>query len=214
MLTDSVYAVIKEEILGLRFEPGQALVERDLSDQMGVSKTPVREALLRLANEGFLSRTSSRRLVVKQVTQEEIEDIYSIREVLEPMAVTLAVPKLLDADFKALEQHLQSAKESMEQGDRSATAKFNRHYHMLFAARSGNRLLEEVLSGMQDRVRIISALGWRVAPSMADEHGEHVAVLNAAKDRRAEEAGRLMAEHIHRFKLLFGKDATDANYQR
>jgi DNA-binding GntR family transcriptional regulator len=212
MLTDSVYDIIKEEILGLQFEAGQALVERDLSDQLGVSKTPVREALLRLTNEGFLTRTSSRRLVVKQVTQQEIEDIYSLREVLERMAVTLSVPKLLDEDFQALEQHLRSAKVSMDLGDRSATAKFNRHYHMVFAARSGNQLLEEILSGMQDKVRIISVLGWRVVPSMADEYDEHVGVLNAAKDGRADEAGQLMAEHIHRFKLLFGKAATDANH--
>src|SRR2546428_5892120 len=97
-----VYDHLREEILAGRLKPGAELAEVALSEQLGVSRGPIREALGRLASEGLVTVRPRRGAVVRSLSKEEFLELYQVREALEMMAVKLAVPRLRAEDFEAL----------------------------------------------------------------------------------------------------------------
>ncbi len=201
VLADRIFDAIRRAILSLELEPGAALVERELAKRFGVSKSPVRDALQRLAGEGLVTQSPHRGMTVIEVDHKLADEIFELREVLEEMAVRLATPILSAADFAAAQSVLDQARECIERRDLGQAAALNREFHGLFCRQSQNRPLEEALSRLQDRVRIVSVLSWRQRPSMREEHAQHVQILQAAAARDPERASCLMREHIHTFRL-------------
>jgi len=201
VLTDRIYDALRSAIFSLELGPGQSLVERDLAARFGVSKSPVRDALQRLAGEGLAVQSAYRGMSVIRIEPELADEIYTLREVVEEMAVRLATPRLRDDDIAAARAALEHSVEAQRQNDSALVAAHNRQFHDIFIRNCGNRPLAETLLKLQDRVRIISVMGWRSRSSMAEEHGQHMAVLQAVEARDARKAGRLMREHIHSSRL-------------
>lgn len=200
VLTDRVYSAIRHAIFSLELEPGQALVERDLAARFGVSKSPVRDALQRLAGEGLVIQSAYRGMSVIRIEPELADEIYELRELLEEMAVRLATPRISDEDIAAAKDALERSYEAQQSGDLTRVAHFNREFHGIFPSNSGNRPLIEALARLHDRVRVISMMGWKARPSMAVEHDQHLAVLGAVAARDARKAGRLMRDHVRSFR--------------
>jgi DNA-binding GntR family transcriptional regulator len=198
-----VYDALKQDIFGLVLAPGTQLVERDLAQRFGVSKSPVRDALQRLAGEGLVIQSDYRGVTVREISFEEADEIYAFREVLEEMAVTLATPRLTDEDFIEATHCLERSQQAMECENAPLVAQINRDFHAVFSKNSGNRPLHETLANLQNRVRIISVLGWRWRPSMHEDLRQHRDVLDAARRGASREAGHLMREHIHRFRVVY-----------
>jgi DNA-binding GntR family transcriptional regulator len=198
-----VYDALKQDIFGLILGPGAQLVERDLARRFGVSKSPVRDALQRLAGEGLVIQSDYRGVSVREITFEEADEIYAFREVLEEMAVTLATPRLTDADFIEAVHCLERSQQAMECENAPLVAQINRDFHAVFSKNCGNRPLHDTLANLQNRVRIISVLGWRWRPSMHEDLRQHRDVLDAARRGASDEAGHLMREHIHRFRVAY-----------
>ncbi|TAM58571.1 GntR family transcriptional regulator [bacterium] len=201
VLADRVFDAVRRAILSLELEPGTPLVERELAQRFGVSKSPVRDALQRLAGEGLVSQSPHRGVTVIEIDEKLAVQIFQLREVLEEMAVRLATPVLTDADFADARALLERARGAIEQQELAQAAECNRAFHSLFCRCSQNQPLEEALSRLQDRVRIISVLSWRQRPSMLVEHAQHVEILQAALARDRRRAGRLMRDHIRTFRL-------------
>lgn len=212
LLAERVYDTIKEAIFSLELDPGTQLVERDLASRLGVSKSPVRDALQRLAGEGLIVGSAYRGLVVRTIEPDEADEIYALREVLEAFAVELATPRLSAADIERGHEILARAERAIEREDRTALAAINREFHGLFAERSANRPLMSTLATVQDRVRIISVLGWRWRPTMREEYDQHQAVLAAAASGDTAEAVRRMRDHIHRFRVAYAEGWRDAHH--
>lgn len=201
VLIDRVYEALRNAIFSLELEPGQPLVERDLAARFGVSKSPVRDALQRLAGEGLAVQSASRGMSVIRIEPELADEIYSLREVVEEMAVRLATPRLGEDDIAAARAALEESVEARRRNDSARVAACNRRFHDVFIRNCDNRPLAETLLKLQDRVRIISVMGWRSRASMVEEHSQHTAVLEAVAARDARKAGRLMREHIHSSRL-------------
>src|SRR5713226_177425 len=102
-LSQRAHTFLREEILSNRLPPGTELQEVALSQQLGVSRGPIREALGRLASEGLVTVRPRRGALVRSLSKEEFLELYQVREALEVMAVKLAVPRLRAEDFDALE---------------------------------------------------------------------------------------------------------------
>jgi DNA-binding GntR family transcriptional regulator len=195
-LWQRVYDHLREEILAGRLEPGAELAEVPLSEQLGVSRGPIREAIGRLASEGLVTVRPRRGAIVRPLSKEEFLELYQVREALELMAVKLAVPRLTAADLEELAELNRAMDEHAARNEVDEFFEANHAFHERLLESCGNAKLQELyrqLRGQLGRYRMGSlTLRGNLRRSVA----EHAAILRAAKRGDAERAAQLMSEHI------------------
>jgi DNA-binding GntR family transcriptional regulator len=202
--TAAVLDAIKHAILAGERRPGQSLVEAELAQRLGVSKTPVREALKTLAGAGLVTMSPYRGATVRAIDADTARAIYDMRLLLEPEAVRRAVQRAQDgpagspgpAGLAAARAALDRADASAGEADRSLA---NREFHRALYLDCGNPLLVGVLDDLRDQTALVSAAAWQREPSWRQEAGEHRAILAAATAGDADHAARLLAAHIGSF---------------
>ncbi len=198
--TVAVLQAIKHAILSGELQPGRPLVETDLADVLGVSKTPVREALKTLAGAGLVTISPYKGAVVRAVDDEQARHIYDVRLLLEPEALGRAVAA--GHDWGPAHQALARADKAADQAERSLA---NRDFHRELYAGCGNPLLVRLLDDLRDQTALVSAAAWRHdpqglgTPSWQREAAEHLAVLQAAEAGDAARATGLLRAHIGSF---------------
>jgi DNA-binding GntR family transcriptional regulator len=192
--TAAVLDAIKHAILAGELRPGQSLVEAELAQALGVSKTPVREALKTLAGAGLVTMSPYRGASVRVIDGETAHAIYDMRLLLEPEAVRRAASR--GSGWDAAGQALDRADAAADEAGRSLA---NREFHRALYRDCGNPLLVGVLDDLRDQTALVSAAAWQQQPSWQQEAGEHRAVLAAAAAGDAEAASGLLAAHIGGF---------------
>ena len=198
--TVAVLEAIKHAILAGELKPGQALVETDLAEVLGVSKTPVREALKTLAGAGLVIMNPYKGAAVRIVDDEQARYVYDARLLIEPEALSRAIAR--GHDWRPAHQALQRADHAADQAERSLA---NRDFHRELYAGCGNPLLIRMLDDLRDQIALVSVAawrhepGWRQPPSWEHEAAGHRAVLQAAEDGDAGRAAALLRGHITSF---------------
>ena len=196
---------IRRSILTNEFVPGDALVEAELAERMGVSKTPVREALKILSNTGLVQFIPFRGARVQEVDADFISEVCDLRLLIEPEAVRRSVAAPSPESLHEAAGVLKEAKSAVRAGNRAELSILNRKFHSLLYQECGNPLLRDVLDNLRDRTALISVIGWRNAqdssptPSYEVEWREHGAMLDAAQNNDADLAASLVESHIRRF---------------
>jgi DNA-binding GntR family transcriptional regulator len=207
--TEAVLDAIKRAILAGELRPGQSLVETELAQLLGVSKTPVREALKTLAGAGLVTMSAYRGATVRAIDPASAAAIYDLRLLLEPEAVRRAVGRgaaeagpslvgasLVRASWASAHAALQASDAATDQAQRSLA---NREFHRALYLGCGNSLLVKTLDDLRDQTALVSALSWEQAPSWQQEAAEHQAILGAARRGAASEAAALLRAHIAGF---------------
>lgn len=195
-LWQRVYDHLRTDILEGRLAPGTELAEVALSEQLGVSRGPLREAIGRLAAEGLVTVRPRRGAVVRSLSEVEFLELYQVREALESMAVKLAVPRLAAEDFEAL------AELNREMGERAAREEVERFFqanldfHARFLEACGNGKLQELYQQLLDQLGRYRMRSLTLRGNLGRSVSEHAAILRAAKRGDAERAAQLMADHI------------------
>lgn len=190
------YDMIKSAIVGGEFKPGQPLVESALATWCGVSRTPIREALRRLEQDGLISWTE-RGLVVRERSLEEILDIYDVRIVLEAACASTAANRRTDHDLRMLRGALAQA-ESVDVTDRDDMVRSNRAFHKAVLRAAHNESLADLLdrvslhlSGYADAQPTIASPGrWEIAQR------EHLQIVDAIEARDEARAAELATQHF------------------
>jgi DNA-binding GntR family transcriptional regulator len=196
---DQVIAEIRGAILTRRLVPGQALVETELAQAMGVSKTPVREALKVLSQSGLVTFVPYKGASVTTVDEEFIRSVYEVRLLLEPEGVRRSVNQSRKQSFDVAADLLAQAKEAALADDRGTLSLLNRRLHAELYARCGNPILIGILENLRDRAALISVVGWAGSPTWQIEWQEHAAVLEAALDGDGDRAAELLRAHLQGF---------------
>ena len=199
--TEAVLDALKHAILTGRLPPGRPLVENDLAAQLGVSKTPVREALKTLAGAGLVTMSPYKGATVRTVDDALAHSVYDIRVLLEPEAVRRSVERSArSADgnphWAAAAAALEAADRAGDRADRSLA---NREFHRALYLGCGNDLMVGMLDGLRDQTALVSAVVWDRSPSWEREAAEHRAILDAALAGSADLSARLLREHIEAF---------------
>jgi DNA-binding GntR family transcriptional regulator len=203
-----VLDAIKHAILTGELRPGQGLVETDLATVLGVSKTPVREALKTLAGAGLVTMSPYKGATVRTVDDDLVRSVYDVRLLLEPEAVRRSVAR--GGNWDDARRALERSGEAGDQADRSLA---NRDFHRGMYLGCGNSLLISMLDDVRDQTALVSAAAWQRAPTWPDEAAEHRAILAAAVAGDADTAADLLKQHIEsfltrNFPTLRGTDAT------
>jgi len=159
-LRDEAYTRLRDWILDGTLAPGEPLRDEALADAMGMSRTPVREALQRLEDDGLAMTAANRRTFVSAVTLHQAREIYPIVATLEELALDLATPRL-DAD--ALGQMREANREleaALSAGDAAAALAADATFHGVFVARSDNHELVSTLAELKYKMRRIDRAFW------------------------------------------------------
>ncbi|WP_329119900.1 GntR family transcriptional regulator [Streptomyces sp. NBC_01465] len=199
---DRVYAHIKQAVLDRRYEGGTLLTEGDLAEAVGVSRTPVREALLRLEVEGLIKLYPKKGALVLAVSAQEISDVVETRLLVEEFAVRKAVPPS-PALIARLEELLEQQKEQAAAGDLAEVSVTDRCFHAEIVRSAGNQILSRLYDQLRDRqlrmgVAIMHAHPDRVTKNVT----EHTEILDAMRAGDTEEAVAVVHRHVGRVRNL------------
>ena len=197
-LGSEVTRVLRRMLIEGRFPPGERLVEESLAKEMGASRTPLREALHRLEQEGLLARRPRGGYELKPLDPAEVEEAVEARSLLESYAASLAARRATDKVLDQLSRNIAQFAAAHERRDPAALAALNAEFHALLAQAAGSRLLIrllEVLEGLVERISRTSATGMEAGCWSLEEHREILAALRA---RNPEAAARAAAGHVRR----------------
>jgi DNA-binding GntR family transcriptional regulator len=191
---------IREAILQGTLSPGTELVERNLAAMFGISKTPVREALISLARSGLITMVPNRGATVRVLDAAAVEAVYEMRLLLEPHAVRSATSLMSAEALDQAEDAMRAAEKAIERGEHAKLTLVNRGFHRLLYSHCGNPLIVSALDDLQDQLALVAvSVLWREdSPTWTPEFREHKAILEAVERRDAAAAGKLMTEHIER----------------
>lgn len=183
---------LRERILTGRLRPGDRLVERELAEDLGVSRVPVREAIRSLEAEGFLVVQSPRRVVVRQLARVDVEELFDVREALEGLAAGLAASRAGAAERKQLERTLADAARATARGDAARITVLNSRFHDEIVTIAGNALLSTMLQPLEGRLRWLTSQNEHWA-ELLDEHRR---LYEAIASGDAERAKASAVEHV------------------
>lgn len=194
-MAGKVYQQILDSIISGRLAPGQRLRERELSDQYGVSRIPVREAIHRLEQDGFLVTAPRRGAVVRKLTLKDVEELFDLRVLLESFAARRAAERVAGgADASHLVGTLRDAKEALEAGDAARTSDLNTSFHDQIIALAGSALLERSMRPLHGLNRWI--FGLSVNRSLEINAAEHDELADAIITGQPQLAEAVAAAHI------------------
>jgi DNA-binding GntR family transcriptional regulator len=200
-LRESVHEALTQMIIAGRLEPGQHLVEVELAKLLGVSRQPVREALQRLHNEGWVDLRPGFGAVVHVPADDEVDQLLRARTVLESESARLAAARVTKDAIGELREMCATGTSLVKKGDIDAAVRANAEFHRYIAELSGNRFLADFAAQVDRRVR------WYYTP-VAPARGqaswrEHTRVVNALADGDGERSASLMREHTERTRSTY-----------
>jgi DNA-binding GntR family transcriptional regulator len=208
-LADLVYQALEHAILNNQLVPGQKLVEDEISLQLGVSVTPVREALVRLEREGLVTRAFYRTPTVRVFTRKEAVELCYLRGALEQLAIELACERITSAGIERLIQTQKDADACLAADDFSGYVRTNEAFHKILIELSENELLMETLRGIWNQIQMINVTSAQIPGTPRQSVAEHLKIIEALKASDAAGAKRLMRMHIRRLRKRLEKALKD-----
>ena len=200
LLRDIAYSNIKEAIRLSRVQPGQALSETRLSRQLGISRTPVREALQMLAQEGLVQIIPGRAVTVASPTVQDVMDAIHVRLLLEPEVVRLAAKNITPDQLETLKQAQASLEQAIANNDRAAWSRADNVYHETISAACPNQLLGELAMQYRNRVSYLSIDAQGNFERLTACTHEHCQIVDAIAAHDSDLAAQIMRDHIELFR--------------
>ncbi|WP_351227993.1 GntR family transcriptional regulator [Streptomyces sp. NPDC002133] len=199
---ERVYTHIKQAVLDRRYEGGTLLTEGELAEAVGVSRTPVREALLKLEMEGLLKLYPKKGALVLAVSAQEISDVIETRLLVEEFAVRKAVPAP-PALIERLEELVERQRQHAEAGDLAAVSATDRAFHAEIVRNAGNEILSRLYDQLRDRqLRMGVALMHAQPDRVTKNITEHADMLDAIRTGDTEAAAACVHRHLSWVKVL------------
>ena len=193
----TVYEALKGRITTNQLRPGRKLIHQELAELLKVSRTPVREALERLYQEGFVTRLPRRGFYVAEIDENEARELYELREAIEVYALRRTMARgIKPADLRRLDSFNQNYKSLVRADTTRERMMVDRDWHLALASLADNRALLRSLEAVFERLILkIRTDGYRTVRG-EEALLEHVQMMKALRAEDAEEAERLLASHI------------------
>lgn len=187
------YSLILEAIDSGVYRPGDRLVESELAERFGVSRTPIREALQRLETQSLLSR-DGRSLIVSSLDHNQMAELYAVRTELEGLAARLAARHATEEEVQVLQEMVEGDKALL--GDPAALARANRRFHKMIHLASHNRFLVQQLDLVHRSMALMATTSLAAQGRGEVALGEHQAIVDAVARRDEDAAYKALRDHI------------------
>lgn len=193
------FETIKKDIVSLKYSPGSLLNEREIAENLGVSRTPVREAFQRLLQEGWVvsGNGNGKRIQVTTVSTEDVNEVIQIRQIVEVSSLELL---FLKGEPKVLAGQLDSLKNKMEKsiGDIDAFTRFDLKYHSLIVASTHNKRLIKFWATIQEELARFFVMVMRYREDLPGILNEHELIVSALWEKDKRECLKIMKKHLKR----------------
>jgi len=207
---DGVYDAIKMAILKGELPLGQRLIEKELVREIGTSRTPIREAIIKLEQEGLVERSNGKgSYFVSSFGKQHIEDLFGVREVLETFCISLAMDRINEDEIKQLDQVIQEEELPYNKVDVFAMIELDTKFHEILYRASGNYKLYEILSNLRDHLYRYRAMSFRLRERRQIALSNHKKLLSAIKKKDSKLAKKLILDTISRSKAILLEEITD-----
>ncbi len=195
-LSQKVFEILQRDILSGKYKTDEKLGEVAISKELGVSRTPIREALRKLELEGLVKSVHNKGIFVTNISKKDIEDIYVIRSLVEGQGAYWACQNITEDEIEKLEENIYLREYYLEREKLDMLLKLDNEFHKTFYEASDSRVLEHLLAELHNyalRARKMSLNDLRRAKRSLSEHKE---ILKALKDNNPERARELTTLHI------------------
>ena len=209
-LRDVVFHTLRNAILKGELQPGERLMEIQLAQKLGVSRTPVREALRKLELEGLVLMMPRKGAVVADITIQDLEDVLEVRTALEELAVQKACDTITEEQLKELKRAANEFKRCAESENILACAEADVQFHEVIYGATNNKRLQQMLTNLREqmyRYRMEYLKDKRMYSTLIEEHDM---IRKAIKRRDRVKAGMMMRTHITNQKNEIKKNLTSA----
>lgn len=197
-LREVVFHTLREAILTGELEPGEHLMEVKLANKLGVSRTPVREAIRKLELEGLVVMTPRRSAEVAKITKEDLIDVLEVRKVLESLAIQLSCKNRSEEDLIKLKENLKSFKLYINKNSVTEIATTDVQFHEIIYNSTGNRRLNQILYNLREqmyRYRLEYIKDRQTRKNLILEHEE---IIQSIQERNVDRAKKAILIHIEK----------------
>ena len=196
-LKDRAYIRIKNAILSVKLKPGTPLVETQLAEELGISKTPVRAALEELEREGFVTRILFKGTYVTEVTIKDLTEVFQLRAVLEGLAARVATPLFSPDELDQIDRNLTSAETALAEGNLALCSKLGKLLHDAIIDKADNSRLTLIIRNLDDHVQRFRAISDQISGRLNKSVKEHRRILDALRRQDPDGAEQAMRGHLH-----------------
>jgi DNA-binding GntR family transcriptional regulator len=204
-LRDIIFEKLQQTIFSGKFKSGERITEKEIADELSVSRTPVREALYRLASTGLIKIIPHRGFLISKWSFKEIRDVMEIRIALEMLAVRLAIKRILPEEIKELKDLIIKMDKAVSKGDIKKVSHFNTEFHNKIVFASKNKELLDVMEPIKNKIHHFRIISISTPNRLEESHKEHKDILNALISKNAELAQKLMYQHIQKVSSIIEK---------
>lgn len=201
-LGDLAYERIKEKILHCELEPGSAMTEAQLAQSLGLGKAPIRRALSRLTQDGYVKALARRGYVVAPITLRDVHQLFEVRLLLEPAAAKAAAGRIDGVRIRELETVCQAA---YQPGDRASERAFlaaNKEFHIAVVDGAGNQRLTRIVSQLLEEMTRLFHLGLALRDRTSEMQHEHRELIDALVSGNGDEAEKVMRDQIEAARIM------------
>lgn len=197
-LRNKVFKYIKSQIINGAYGPGETLLESKLADELGVSRTPIREAIRLLEMEGLVETTTKKGAIVLGISQQDVEDIYTVRQLVEGLAARWAAERLTPAELKELQKTYELMEFYAQKHEVEEIAELDNKFHQMIYEAAGSKILYLTLRNLHQYVQIARLQSLGMQNRLPLTLNEHHAVLQALEAKDPAKAEKAMTEHVRK----------------
>lgn len=205
-LRDVVFNTLRQAILKGELEPGERLMEIQLAEQLGVSRTPIREAIRKLELEGLVLMIPRKGAEVAKISEKSLRDVLEVRRSLEELAIELACQRMTEDGIRELERAHRIFSEAVDCKDVMLMAEADENYHDIIYEGTGNSRLVQILNNLREQMYRYRLEYIKDADKRQILLIEHDNILKAIKSRHVAEAKAAMREHIDNQEITVSKN--------
>ena len=195
-LKERAYDILKELILTGRLEQGELHNEKRLAEVLGVSRTPVREALLELSREGMVVFVPSKGVKVRKITSKQVQEVFEIRRIIEGHIIQVISKQLTPADLKKIDRIISKQKRLASRDEMVGFIEIDKEFHLFLASKMGNQQIEAILQNLRDQIHLMGIRAIQDHSRLQQVIKEHHLIYSALMKKDGKKAHRELILHL------------------
>jgi len=197
-LTTKVTQLLEQAILTGQIKPGEKLVERELSERLGISRSPIREAIRSLQSSGLVKIIPWKGTIVSEVSKREVEEIYAVKSMLESFAAGVACKRITHKQVRRFRALLAKMEKEISKNNLYAYLKLSQEFHELFIKASDNTKLYEIYQSLSKQIQWLQLISLSFSDRAKHSLREHKQIMEAFVERKPELVEQLVRDHVDR----------------